>query len=145
MNSYAHPRVIIITAINENKQFGVSLYHTACSCTRRGRMSSYGWDKLHFLVFIHLSFYLHFIEFHFYGWDRKGKERCFGMKKNEIKSSSKHKLMNWENCFCCFFPRLFSHFPPSDLRLSSNLFSFFSAIFHTINKMMRTGWGEKCY
>jgi len=59
-------------------------------------------------LFIHSSFYLHFIEFHFYGWDRNGKEKCFGMKKNEIKSSSKHKLMNWENCFCFFSSIIFS-------------------------------------
>lgn len=111
------------------------------------RMNIYGWDKLHFLVFIHLSFYLHFIEFHFYGWDRKRKEMLWHEEKwnkkqlqTQIDELGKLLLL-----FFYFFSIIFSFssflFP--NLRLSSNLFPFFSAIFHTINNTMWTGEEEE--
>lgn len=67
--------MIIITAINENKQFGVTLYLTTCSWTRRWRMSIYGWDKLHFLVFIHSFIVLFTFYWVSFLWMRQKWER----------------------------------------------------------------------
>ena len=92
--------------------------------------ASTGWDKLHFLVFIHLSFLFTFYWVSFL-WTRQNEkemlwhEEKWNKKQLQTQIDELGKLLFFLDYFLIFL---------LPLRLTSNLYPFFSAIFHTINK-----------